>query len=103
MLLVLPPHAQEDEDSDQDHDGKLNATEWEAARQAAVQECQTRNLQSSIVRETVISEPANGEPFLVAPLSEAALERREKLFAGMYLALGLLGVIVCAWAIRHAS
>jgi hypothetical protein len=88
---------------DLDHDGKLNAAEWEAARQAAEQECQSRNLQSSIVRESVISEPANGEPFLIAPLSEAALERREKLFAGMYLALGLLGVIVCAWAIRHAA
>jgi len=88
---------------DQDHDGKLNAAEWDAARAAAVQECQAQNLQSSIVRESVISEPANGEPFLIAPLTEAALERREKLFAGLYLALGLLSVIVCAWAIRHAA
>jgi len=55
------------------------------------------------VRESVISEPTNGEPFLIAPLSEAALERREKLFAGLYLALGLVGVVVCAWAIRHAA
>jgi len=45
----------------------------------------------------------NGEPFLIAPLSEAALERREKLFAGLYLALGVLGVMVCAWAIRHTA
>ena len=57
----------------------------------------------SIARESVISQPTNGEPFLIAPLSEAALERREKLFAGLYLALGLVGVIVCAWAIRHAG
>ena len=88
---------------DQDHDGKLNAAEWEAARQAAAQESQTQTLQSSIVRESIISEPANGEPFLIAPLTETLLELREKLFAGLYLALGLLSVIVCAWAIRHAA
>lgn len=88
---------------DLDRDGKLSASEWEAARQAATQECQTQTLQSSIARESVISQPTNGEPFLIAPLSEAALERREKLFAGLYLALGVVGVIVCAWAIRHAG
>ena len=88
---------------DLDHDGKLNDAEWDAARQAAARESQSQTLQSSIVRESVISEPTNGEPFLIAPLSEAALERREKLFAGLYLALGLVGVVVCAWAIRHAG
>jgi hypothetical protein len=88
---------------DLDHDGKLNDSEWEAARQAAVREAQSQTLQSAITRESVISEPTNGEPFLIAPLTEAALERREKLFAGLYLALGLIGVIVCAWAIRHVS
>jgi hypothetical protein len=87
---------------DLDHDGRLSEVEWQAAREAAAQECQTQTLQSSIVRESVISEPTNGEPFLVAPLSEAALERREKLFAALYFALGLVGVFVCAWAIRHA-
>ena len=88
---------------DADHDGKLNDAEWEAARQPAARESQSQNLQSSITRETVISEPPNGEPFLIAPLSEAALERREKLFAGLYHALGLVGVLVCAWAIRHIA
>ena len=88
---------------DLDHDGRLSAAEWEAARQAAAQECQTQTLQSPIARESVISGPTNGEPFLVAPMSEAALERREKLFAALYLALGFAGVIVCAWAIRHAG
>jgi hypothetical protein len=88
---------------DCDHDGKLNDAEWEAARQAAARESQSQALQSSIARESVISEPTNGEPFLIAPLSEAALERREKLFAGLYLALGVVGVLVCAWALRHAA
>jgi hypothetical protein len=88
---------------DLDHDGKLSAAEWETARQAAARESQSETLQSAITRESVISEPTNGEPFLIAPLTEAALERREKLFAGLYLALGLIGVVVCGWAIRHLS
>lgn len=88
---------------DLDHDGRLSEAEWEAARAAAAGECQTQTLQSSITRESVISEPVNGEPFLIAPLSEAALERREKLFAALYLALGLVGVVVCAWAIHQAA
>lgn len=88
---------------DADHDGKLNAAEWDAARQAAARESQGETLQSAIARVSVISQPANGEPFLIAPLSAAALERREKLFAALYFVLGLLGVIVCAWAIRGAS
>jgi hypothetical protein len=88
---------------DLDHDGKLNDAEWDAARQAAAQESQSQTLQSAITRESVISEPANGEPFLIAPLTEAALERRERLFAGLYLVLGLVGVAVCAWAIGHVA
>jgi len=86
---------------DRDHDGHLSAEEWEAARQAAASECQAQTLQSTIARVSIIGEPVNGEPFLIAPLSEAALERREKLFAGLYLALGFVSVLVCAWALRH--
>lgn len=88
---------------DLDRDGKLNDAEWQAARAAAAREFQAQTLQSSVARESVISEPVNGEPFLIAPLGEAALERREKLYAGLYLALGLLGVMVCAWALRHTG
>ena len=88
---------------DLDHDGKLAAAEWEAARLAAAGESQTQTLQSAISRESVVSEPANGEPFLIAPLSASQLERREQLFAGLYFLLGLIGVIVCAWALGHAA
>jgi hypothetical protein len=86
---------------DRDHDGRLSADEWEAARQAAVSECQAQTLRADIARVSIISEPTDGEPFLIAPLSEAALERREKLFAGLYLAVGFAGVLVCAWALKH--
>jgi hypothetical protein len=87
---------------DVDHDGKLDAAEWEAARLAAARESQTQTLQSAISRESVISEPANGEPFLIAPLSASQLQKREQLFAGLYFLVGLAGVIVCAWAIANA-
>ena len=86
---------------DLDHDGRLNAAEWDAARAAAARESQSQTLQSAITRTSVITEPANGEPFLIAPLSAAQLERREQLFAAFYFLLGLLGVLVCAWAVRR--
>jgi len=88
---------------DADHDGQLNAAEWEAAREAAARECQTQQLTAGIARVSVISEPGDGRPFLIAPWSPARLERRERYFAWLYFALGLGCVWACAWALRHAS
>jgi E3 Ubiquitin ligase len=87
---------------DADHDGVLNAAEWEAARQAAARECEGENLSSNIERVSVISEPADGRPFLIAPLSPEKLERRERYRAWLYFAFGLACVLVCAWALSHA-
>jgi E3 Ubiquitin ligase len=87
---------------DLDHDGKLSDAEWEAARAAAAREAKTETLQSPIERVSVISQPTNGEPFLIAPFSPVALEKRERLFAALYFALGLACVVLCAWAIRHS-
>jgi hypothetical protein len=88
---------------DADHDGRIDGAEWESARAAAASESQTQTLQSSISRISVISEPSGGEPFLIAPLSSDALEKREKRFAGFYFVMALIGVILCAWAVRHAD
>jgi len=83
---------------------KLDAAEWEAARLVAARESQTQTLQSTISRVSVISEPVNGEPFLIAPLRRKPTRKSARgLFAGLYFLLGLIGVIVCAWAIRHAG
>jgi hypothetical protein len=87
---------------DRDHDGMLSDAEWNAAREAAAREAKAETLQSDIERESVISQPRNGEPFLIAPLSAAALEKRERVFAALYFVLGLACVVLCAWAIRHA-
>lgn len=88
---------------DADHDGKLDPTEWEAARQAALREVQGESLGSEISRVSVISEPRNGEPFLIAPLSDAQLETRERRFAALDFTVGLLGVMLCAWALTHIT
>ncbi|MGH8131694.1 MAG: GIDE domain-containing protein [Steroidobacteraceae bacterium] len=88
---------------DADHDGVLNAAEWEAARAAAAKECESQTLRSDIARISVISEPSDGRPFLIAALSPERLERREQLFAWLYFLLGLACVVFCAWAIRHAT
>jgi hypothetical protein len=86
---------------DADHDGMLNAAEWDAARAAAARECEAQNLSADIARVNVIAEPANGRPFLIAPLSPEKLERRERYRAWLYFACGLVCVLVCAWALRH--
>jgi hypothetical protein len=86
---------------DTNHDGRLDAIEWEAARRAATSEAQAQTLSSGIERISVISEPRNGEPFLIAPMNAAQLEKRERRYAALYFVAGLIGVCVCAWALSH--
>lgn len=88
---------------DADHDGMLSDAEWNAARAAAAKECQVQNLSADIARVSVIAEPANGRPFLIAPMSPEKLERRERYRAWLYFACGVLCVLVCAWAIAQAN
>jgi len=87
---------------DADHDGHLSALEWENARQAAARECERQELQSNIARVSVVSEPADGRPFLISPLGPERMEKREQRMAWLYFALGLLCVWVCAWALGQA-
>jgi hypothetical protein len=88
---------------DADHDGRLSDAEWEAARQAAARECETQKLQSNIARVSVISEPADGRPFLISTLDPERMEKREKYLAWLYFALGLACVWVCGWALRQLT
>jgi hypothetical protein len=87
---------------DQNHDGRIDATEWDAVRQAAIKEAQAQTLSTPITRMSVISQPTNGEPFLIAALDDAHLARREKVHAALFLCLGLLCAGLCAWAIEQA-
>jgi hypothetical protein len=86
---------------DHNHDGHIDQAEWDEARGAALQEAQAQTLVSGIARVSVIAEPANGEPFLIAPLSSAQLVGRERHYAALYFALGIAALYVCAWALRH--
>jgi hypothetical protein len=87
---------------DADHDGMLNAAEWDAARQAAAKECEAQNLSSSIARVSIITKPTDGKPFMVAPLTPERLERRERFHAWGYFAFGFAWILVCAWALSRA-
>src|SRR5207302_8525194 len=71
-----------------------------ASRAAAAREARTETLESPIARVSVISQPTNGEPFLIAPFSPAPLEKRQPLFAPPYCLLGPAGVVRAAWALR---
>jgi hypothetical protein len=88
---------------DTNHDGRLDATEWEAARRAAASEAQAQTLGADVQRISVISEPRNGEPFLIAPMDSGQLERRERRYAALYFLVGLVCVCVSAWALSHAA
>jgi hypothetical protein len=87
---------------DNNHNGRIDPSEWEVVRAAAAKESQAESLHAAIPRTSVISQPRNGEPFLVAPLTSKGLELRERLFAMGYFAVGIVSVILCALAIRHA-
>jgi E3 Ubiquitin ligase len=87
---------------DQNHDGKIDAAEWENVRRAAAAESHAHTLKSDIVRTSIIGQPTHGEPFLIAPMDSSHLVNREKLFAAMFFALGIVCAGLCAWAIEHA-
>ncbi len=87
---------------DKDHNGRLDAAEWEAVRQAAEVESQSKTRDSRINRLNVISQPTNGEPFLVASMDDAHLVRRERLHAALFFLLGLFCMVLCASAVEHA-
>jgi hypothetical protein len=87
---------------DQNHDGKIDAAEWDAARLSAANEARAHSLTSNIVRSSCIGEPTHGEPFLIAPMDGAHLVRRERLFAAMFFTIGVLSAGFSAWAVEHA-
>jgi E3 ubiquitin ligase len=88
---------------DTDHDGVLNAAEWEAARAAAAAECEGQKLQSTITRTSIVSEPTDDRPFLISTAGAERMEKREWRMAWLYFAAGLACVWLCAWAWQHAS
>jgi len=86
---------------DRNHDGQLDAEEWEAARVAAHREVEA-NLGSQVSRVSVVGQSTHGEPFLIAPLDGAHLLVREKRRAQLALAASVLLAILTVWAMQKA-
>ncbi|MEI8255551.1 MAG: GIDE domain-containing protein [Deltaproteobacteria bacterium] len=78
---------------DADHDGRIDASEWDQARAAAAAEASAAVVATSITRMTVIEQPTNGEAFIVAPMDAAQLVGRERRRAAGFIALGLVAIL----------
>jgi len=87
---------------DRNHDGHIDAEEWEAVRAAARAQLDADALRSQIERVSVVAQTTHGEPFLIAPLDERQLLRRERRYAAMSLFMSVLFVTLAAWAIHKA-
>jgi hypothetical protein len=87
---------------DANHDGRIDAAEWEAARAAALAEARQNRLQQvPEQRVCVLAKPRGNEPFLIAALSPGQLARTERWRAMAGLALTLLSLVVTCVAIAH--
>jgi hypothetical protein len=86
---------------DRNHDGQLDAEEWEAARAAARQQVEA-SVGSQGARVSVVGQTTHGEPFLIAPLDGKNLIRREKHRAALALAASVVLAILTAWAAQKA-
>jgi hypothetical protein len=87
---------------DRNHDGHIDAEEWEAARAAAQRQVEATTGHSANERISVVGQTTHGEPFLIAPLRGPELLRRERRHATIALVASVLFVVLTVWAIRHA-
>jgi hypothetical protein len=87
---------------DANHDGVIDAAEWEAARTAALAEAQRDRLRKAPeARVCVLAKPRGHQPFLIAAQSARQLERTEGRRAVAGLMLTLLSLVVTCHAIAH--
>jgi E3 Ubiquitin ligase len=86
---------------DRNHDGQLDAEEWEAARAAARQQVEA-SLGSTEARESVVGQTTHGEPFLITPLDGKRLVTHEKHRAALALAASVALALLTAWAAQKA-
>jgi E3 Ubiquitin ligase len=86
---------------DRNHDGQLDADEWEAVRAAAREQVEA-SLGSREARVSVVGQTTHGEPFLIAPLDGTRLVAREKHRAALALAASVLLALLTAWAAERA-
>ncbi len=76
---------------DIDRSGDIDAQEWEAARQAALEEVRARHVDTAAHPDfDVLGKPPDQRPFILSTLSQDRLIRRQRLLAWLWLALLLL-------------
>jgi hypothetical protein len=87
---------------DRNHDGRIDTDEWEAVRTAARAEVEASASHSPTERVSVVAQTTHGEPFLIAPLNEQQLRRREHRFEAASLILSVIFLTLTVWAIQKA-
>ena len=87
---------------DANHDGRIDAAEWEAARAAALAEARRSRLQEPpTARVCVLGKPRGHQPFLIAAQPPGQLTRTEGRRALAGLLLTLLSLLLTCHAIAH--
>jgi hypothetical protein len=86
---------------DTDHDGRIDAQEWDAARAAAHEQAQHAQADARIQRVSVVAQPTHGQPFLIAPMDGERLARRERFHAWLSLAAAIVFLTVTVWSLHR--
>jgi E3 Ubiquitin ligase len=88
---------------DRNHDGQIDAAEWDAARAAARTEAEAAVVHSPIERVGVVGQSRHGEPFVIAPLDGRRLVRREQRHAALLLLASVVFLSLCLWGLAKTS
>jgi hypothetical protein len=87
---------------DANHDGQIDALEWERARVAAREEVAHDHLAAPPVeRIAVVGRPGDGRPYLVAAGSAESLARTERLRALLALGIVALALVYCCYVLAR--
>ncbi len=86
---------------DADHDGRIDAQEWEAARAAARTTAAAAVANARIERSNVVAQPTHGQPFIIAPLDGAQLAHRERRNVWLFLAAAVLLLGLSVWSLHR--
>jgi hypothetical protein len=87
---------------DHNHDGRIDADEWEAARTAAKAAVDSTKPDGPLDRVCVVGQPTHGQPFLIAPLNEQQLHKRERRLGATALAASVVFLALAVWALEKA-
>jgi hypothetical protein len=86
---------------DANHDGRIDAAEWEQVRAAArTQVLAKRHAEENEPTVPIIGEPGDGRPYLLSVSDQASLARRFSLLAALAISIFLVSVALLAMFLR---